>query len=535
MQTQTLKNHILQFLFLFSIALALHLPGISFHSLWFDETSTAYMVSQHGYANLFESLYTFEGTPPLFFIFEKAFVKVFSLPINEFSLRFLPMIFGCIACVLVFFIFIEIGDRRTASLAFGAVVFSNFYVYLFHEARSYSMLTMMALLSLWLVMQWWKKASIPRTIALFASIVLLVQIHYFALFWMAAIGVSVLIIKRKDKQLLGFLGLIIIASCISFGTLLSLFSTQISHETGPVYDDITAKWFSGLFYSPIKVMIGASLPKLFTIRDLTVLDLLSILPTAILIVIAGYLLFMQFVRKTISDAEKLILLCVCIAFIIHAALGSIVPTVHPRYMSYFLILIFGLVLSSVRRSIKMQVLFFCCFIAINCFANVKYYNRSYAYIEPWRDIAEAVDNFAESDGAKNETIIGNFVTCHALAFYLKHKTAELYCVPKLSTPDSYAQLDKAKVNLFGSMCITPLFHYDYHPVIQRSSFIDIIKAQSHGLLLTKKKSGPSVVNQLKTEYKGIIDFTLLRIFKTYQGDVVILSWKYTGGKVGIIN
>jgi uncharacterized membrane protein len=527
MQDQTIKKKILQFAILFAVALALHLPGITFHSLWFDETSTAYMVSQHGMGNLYKNLFTFEGTPPLFFILEKAFIKTFSLPLNEFSLRFLPVLYGSIACVLIFFIFCETSGRRTAILAYITVAVSNFYVYLFHEARCYSLLTMMALLSLWLVLQWWKKSNIPWTIALFISVALTVQVHYFALLWISVIGLSVLIIKKKDRQLFVFLGLIAVASCLSFGALMPLFITQRLHEVGTVRSELTGKWFWGIFYSPIKVLVGANLFKMYSIRDMQAFDLLSILPTVILVMTAGYFLIGRLVKNSLSDSEKIVFFCVFFAFLFHAILGSKVPTVHPRYMSHFLILLFGCVLAGAGRSKKLQILFFSVFIAMNCIANIRYYDRSLAYIEPWKDIAIALDKSIDLDGAGNVPVISNFVTCHAVAFYLKNKTAELYCIPSYTTKADFARLD-----VFGSTCWTHLYHYDFYPIVKQASFLDIVKEKSHGILLTKDKSGPVRISQLKEDYKGVLDFSLLRIFATYQGDLSILSWRYIGDKTG---
>jgi uncharacterized membrane protein len=525
MQPQILKKPIFKLLLLFAIALALHLPGISFHSMWFDETSTAYMVSQHGYGNLFKSLFTFEGTPPLFFVAEKAFVKILHLPLNEFSLRFLPEVYGAIACVLVFLIFSEISNRRTAILAFIAIAFSNFYVYLFQEARCYSMLSMMALLCLWVVMQWWKKANLQWTIALLVAIALTVQVHYYAMLWVAAICASVFFVKKKDRHLLWFLCLVAIASCISFGVLIPLFSNQILHEVGPVRNELTANWFWGIFYSPIKVLIGAYLFKIYTIRDITAIDMLGILPAAITIGVAGYLMTARVVKKALQDPEKLVLFSVCLAFLFHVILGPKVPTVHPRYMSYFLILLSGLILAGVGHSKRLQFVFFSVFIALNCVANIKYYDTSLAYIEPWREIAEAVDKSVDQSPMPGTgPVLGNFVTCHTLAFYLKNKAVELYCIPSYTTKASFARL-----NVFGNTCYSPLYHYDFNPVSRCASFLDIVKATSHGILLSKDKSGPMMISELKNDFKGSVDFSLLRIFKTNQGDLSILSWRYTGG------
>jgi uncharacterized membrane protein len=521
MHRQTLKKNSILFCALFLVALSVHLPGITFHSLWFDETSTAYMVSQPGIGNTLKALYTFEGTPPLFFLLEKSVIHVFHLPVNEFSLRILPMLYGTLSCVLIFFLFREIASTKTALLTFCLVTISNFFMYLFQEARCYSLLCLMALLTLWLVIQWWKKASLLRTVALFVSITVLVQVHYYALFWVTALCVSAFVIKPKNRQFFGFLILNGVAALISFIPLFLLFMTQFNHEVGTIRSYLTMNWFLGIFYAPIKVLIGAYLFKIYEIKEITPVDMIGIFPCAIILLAAAGFLFMRLRNKTLSDPEKFMYLSCILAFVIHVILGSKVPTIHPRYMAHFLILLFGIVLVSLEGRKKLQVSVFSVLFILNVVATVKYYDVSKAYIEPWRDIAHCVDSALSADSVKADPIIGNYVNCHTIAFYLKNKTSELYCVPSYSSKTSFARL-----NVFGSTCYTSLFHYKYYPVLGETSFMDIIKTKKRGILVSKDKSGDLAIDTLESNLKGLVDFSTVGVFKTNQGDVSILRWTY---------
>jgi uncharacterized membrane protein len=524
MHAQTLKKNSILFCILFCIALSVHLPGIKFHSLWFDETSTAYIISQPSYGHLFKALYTFEGTPPLFYIIEKSFIHFFNQPVTEFSLRILPVLYGVLSCVIVFFLFCEICDTKTAFLAFLLVAFSNFYIYLFQEARCYSLLCLMALLTLWLSIQWWKKADFKRTVALFVSVMLTIQVHYYALFWICAICFSVFCIKPKNWRLLVFLCLNAVAAGISFFSLTILFMTQFQHEVGTIRNYLTANWFVGVFYAPIKVLIGAYLFKIYKLEEITRTDMLGILPSAIVLFVAMYYLYRRFRKNAISDQEKIIVLSACAAFSLHIAFGSTIPTIHPRYMAHFLILSFGIILANVSHRRKLQLAIFFTLMVLNGIATIKYYDYSKAYIEPWRDIAQSVDNALSAGSAQPEPIIGNFAVCHTTAFYMKNKSSEIYCVPSSKTPTEYARLD-----MFGSTCYSPLFHYDFYPIAGHTSFIDIVKTQRRGLLLSKDKSALSMINDLKRDFGMTTDFLILNIFKTNQGDVSIIRWMYREG------
>jgi hypothetical protein len=519
------QKRILLFCILLLTALAVHVPGLTFHSLWFDETSTAYITSQHGFGSLFKALYTFEGTPPLFYVLEKSFAGIFFLAPGEFSMRFLPMLFTSLSCVLIYYLFREITGRRTALLAFALVTVSNFFIYLSHEARCYSLLSFMAMFTLWLVIQWWKKPGLLRSVALCLSVALTVQVHYYSLFWIASLWCSVFIVKPRDRSLLIFLVMTGVTACVSFLSLTVLFMTQFQHEVGAIRSYLTANWFVGIFYAPVKVLIGAYLFKIYEIERISRIDMLGILPCAVILVAAGYYLYARMVKKAMSDPEKIMLLAAIFAFLLHASFGSKIPTIHPRYMAHFLILLFGFVCLAFDTRKKTQMLVFGVLLVLNIIATIKFYDRSRAYIEPWKEISAAVDSAvvagrSQTAGAEaGGPITGNFLVCQNIAFYMKNKSVEFRCFPPCSTRVNFARL-----TVFGETFYSPLFHYDFYPVAGNSSFIDVINEQKHGILLSEDRSSTVMLDDLKSRLGGKIEFSGPRIFKTNQGEVSIRGW-----------
>jgi len=513
------QKRILLFFALLGIALSVHLPGLGFHSLWFDESSTAFITSQHGFGNLFRTLFTFEGTPPLFYVMEKTFVHVFRLSIDEFSLRFLPMLFASISCVLVYYVFREISGRITAGLAFVLVTASNFYLYLSHEARCYSLLSFMSLLTLWLVIQWWKKPGHTRSVILCLSVALTVQVHYYALFWIAALCMSVFLVKLRDRRLLAFILMNAVTAAVSFASLMFLFMTQFQHEVGAIRSYLTANWFVGIFYAPVKVLIGAYLFKIYEIERISRLDMLGILPCAAILIAAGYYLYARMKKKAMNDPEKIMLLAAGLAFLLHAAFGSKIPTIHPRYMAHFLILLFGFVCLAFDTRKKTQLLVFGTLCVLNVIATIKYYDRSRAYIEPWKEISAGVDSAVVS-AAGGGPITGTFLLCQNVAFYMKNKSVEFRCLPPISARENFARL-----TVFGETFYSPLFHYDFFPVEGSASFADVIREQKHGILLSEDRSSEAMMDDLKRRLGGMIEFSAPRIFRTNQGEVSILGWK----------
>ncbi len=114
------------FIVLFIIAFIPRFLSLTFHSLWYDETSTALMVSQPTFSTMLTATKELEGTPPLFYIIEKLFVDATGV-MNEFTLRFMPMIFGTLSCVLIFYLVKKISNFRNALLAFILVSVLQFF------------------------------------------------------------------------------------------------------------------------------------------------------------------------------------------------------------------------------------------------------------------------------------------------------------------------------------------------------------------------------------------------------------------------
>ena len=509
---------------LFIIALVFRLTGISFHSLWFDETSTAFVVSQPA-SNVIKTVYTVESTPPIFFFLEKMFIGVFHLRISEFSLRFLPVVFGALSCVLFFFLFKEIPNKKIEYFAFFLIVTSNFHITASQNARVYSLLFLMVLSTLLLTLQWWKKPDTQRSLMLFLSAALTVQTHYFAVFWIIALFITIFIVKPKDKQLGHYLSLWAAAGFVSFGPLVPLLLAQIHYEIEPIIRGyLMAKWAPGIFYSPIKVLIGAYLSKISAFRDISIIDLFGIVPILLLIAIVAFSFIRRMRQNDVSDAEKIITFSLIGSFVLHIVIGWKVPTIHPQYMAYFLLLLFGCIIANIPSRHGFRISVFVFLIAFNAIAHFKYYASEKSYHEPWREIAEAVDQCLVKNGNGSDPIISEYMICFPLAFYLKNKSAPLY---QNYTPFAPSlEINFARLNVFGSVFFTDLFNFNYFPIEKRASFLDICAEHKQGFFIDKRDTPlETLPTRLNQTYSGSVDFALLKTINTNNGAIAILKWK----------
>lgn len=508
---------------LFVIAFLVRLPGIQFHSLWFDETSTAHAVSQTSFGDVFKMLFTFEGTPPLFFLLVRSFIHTLHLPINEYNLRFLPLLSGALSCVLCFLLFRQLSNRRTALLIFVLVTLSSFQISLSLEARCYSLLGLFTLIILLLVIEWWKKTSKMRTVVLFVSIVVFTQIHYYSVFVMAAIFLSVFLTERKDKKMLHFALINAAAFLVTSALLFPLFLNQVSNEIGDIRSSLTSQWLTGVFYAPVKVILGAYLFKIHSIKEITYADLAGILPAMAVLCLTVILSAMRWKKQSVSKTEKVVSLAVLFTFIFHIIVGWKIPSVHPRYMAHFLVLLFGIVLVVTADRKKLQAIIFIVLLSLNVIGTIKYFTYSKAYIEPWKEIASAVERHMEGGSGDSEPVITDLMICYTIAFYAGKKTIQFYQYSFFNDTIPYAH-----VHLFGHELYSSLFHYTYYPLTGYRSNLDLMREKKKGIFINKMQSGHTKTAQLYKDSKGLVDFTLLQYFKTNQGDVCIYRWNYKG-------
>jgi len=144
MQTKSAsRNELLWLALMTGLAAALRFYGLGEQPLWLDEATTADYVEK----GLERSIFAEPPHPPLFYFMEYWVTRW--LGINEVTLRLLPALLGTLAVpaawALARRLFPE--PRATASAAATLVAASPFLIYLAQDARSYSLVIVLTLLS----------------------------------------------------------------------------------------------------------------------------------------------------------------------------------------------------------------------------------------------------------------------------------------------------------------------------------------------------------------------------------------------------
>lgn len=210
---------------------------ISNDSIAGDEPFSIYHAQMDIYSII--RLLSMGNNPPLFEIILHFWIKMFG--ISSFSVRFLPMIFSVTAVYFIYKIGIKFFNLETAILASLLYTFSSLHTGLAHETRVYSLLTMLASISMYLFFdlinssKYWSK-NWRLIVCLSIVNVLLIYAHYFGFFVIVVQVLSLLCIKFENKK--NVIKTYFTTICISIifylpniAVLLSRFIDSASHGT----------------------------------------------------------------------------------------------------------------------------------------------------------------------------------------------------------------------------------------------------------------------------------------------------------------
>ncbi len=123
------------------------------------------------------------NNPPLYELILHFWIRSFG--ISEFAVRFPSLIFNSIGCFFIFKIGSQFFNLRTGIVAAFLFVFSNYQIFFAHEARTYALMGMFTIISMYCFLNLILKTT-HRTgatfIALLAADILLIYSHYFGFF-----------------------------------------------------------------------------------------------------------------------------------------------------------------------------------------------------------------------------------------------------------------------------------------------------------------------------------------------------------------
>ncbi|MEP6623191.1 MAG: glycosyltransferase family 39 protein, partial [Acidimicrobiia bacterium] len=160
----------------------------------------------------FDAIRIREGTPPLYFAFMSAWIRIFGD--RDGTLRSFSAVVGTLAIAVVYLAAREFGlSRRIARIAAVLVAVNPFLVWYSQEARAYSLLVLFAALMLFTFARVQRTGTQRDALWFGTACALALATHYFAVFLIVPVVVALLMTNRTEwrRMTLGLLPVVILA------------------------------------------------------------------------------------------------------------------------------------------------------------------------------------------------------------------------------------------------------------------------------------------------------------------------------------
>lgn len=193
-----IRHLTLALILLFALFLRLH--NLGEQSLWFDEAASV-RIAEQNFAAMFSSIQSDERIPPLHYVILHAWVRVFGN--SEFSVRLPSVIAGTAAVWAVYRFASNLFGGGGGIIAALLMAVSRMQILYSQEARAYSLLVLLSVLSCDLFARLVRQPTPRRELAYVIVTVLLVYSHLYGVFAIAAQHVAyvVMLLTRKPVAL----------------------------------------------------------------------------------------------------------------------------------------------------------------------------------------------------------------------------------------------------------------------------------------------------------------------------------------------
>jgi mannosyltransferase len=165
------------------LGIGLRLYDLSEESLWFDE-GVSVIRSEKNLTGLLEDARNAGGNPPLYFIILHYWMELFGQ--SEWAVRLLSVLFGMISLVAAYRIGILLWDRPTALLTVLFAAISHYHINHAQEARCYTMMAALGVLSMDLFLRLIRAPRISIMIGYVLAGSALVYTHYYGPLFLVA-------------------------------------------------------------------------------------------------------------------------------------------------------------------------------------------------------------------------------------------------------------------------------------------------------------------------------------------------------------
>lgn len=175
--TQKFTNRLwIYFAIVFFVNFIFKISYLGYSSFWYDEIISIQSASlDFGHI---KHVSEWDKNPPFYYYCLSVWIKLFND--TEYTVRLLSVIFSSLAAGMLFIIANKYFNKITAIIASLLFLSSNILFYYSHEARAYSLVLFLALLSTWVYFKFKEKPTFKIVVLLGLINFLLIYTHYIA-------------------------------------------------------------------------------------------------------------------------------------------------------------------------------------------------------------------------------------------------------------------------------------------------------------------------------------------------------------------
>lgn len=366
------------------LSLLLRVYYLEKESLWLDEGHSVNISK----GSISEIIYKadIDPNPPLYYIVLHFWMKLFGD--SEFSIRLPSVIFGILSIYLVFKLGELIYNRDIGIICSFILSISQYHIRYSQEARAYSLLVLLVLLSNYYFIKVLKneanKAN-KEIVGYIISSIMMIFTHIFGLFYLVFQNIYYIIFKKENIKF----WLLVQSSILSFFILWSPFllrRIENSIGTNNIVSNLQTIPTLKSVYGTFRIFVGSE----------------EILYLFIAVIIIGLIIKLKEMQYDKEDTYKYIFM---ILWLFLPILASVIIsyTIGPIYMNRYFIASFPALLLLFSKEIydlkKISIIFLLILIVLQIPLIEKYYNDTDK--EQWRDVA----NYIKDSKKDNDTIL----------------------------------------------------------------------------------------------------------------------------------
>jgi mannosyltransferase len=179
------------------IGLTLRLAALAKQSLWIDEIYSLELASADVKAIITGKLGD-HHTPPFYYLLLHYWLSFGS---SEFSLRLLSVLFGVASIFVSFILGKRLFDTRVALVTTSLLAFSPFHIYYAQEARMYTLMTFLALISTYCLVLLLPRDKWSSWLGFISISVMGIYTHYYMVFLLIAQNIYVIWLYRNNASM----------------------------------------------------------------------------------------------------------------------------------------------------------------------------------------------------------------------------------------------------------------------------------------------------------------------------------------------